>query len=299
MKYIVSLLILFAASLLVSQEVISIEVPEMDTLSLSASATFQYKEIDESSAIVKSRQFEGVFWTLNDSGDRARIFPFTLDGKMVTPEWYPEYDGLDIKDAVNIDWEDIAADDKGNLIIGACGNNGNTRKDLAFYIVQEPVPNDVIATRYTKKIPFRYPDQEKFPPKKRNFDCEAVFYADGHIYVLSKNRSDTNTTLYRLDSESQQEVNVLTKLATFDVKVGLVTAADCTPDGKKLAVLTYGNIWIFSSDTPGEWFNGSIRYMPIKAKQCEGICWDGDKLVMTNEQKDIMLVPMDKFVKVQ
>ncbi len=299
MRYIISLLMLLTASLLLAQGVISVEVPEMEPVEMTATATFQHNEIDESSAIVKSRQYEGVFWTLNDSGDKARVFPFTLDGNCVIPEWHTDYHGIEISDAVNIDWEDIATDDKGNLIIGACGNNGNTRKDLALYIVREPVPDGAISTRYQKKIPFRYPDQDRFPPKMRNFDCEAVFYADKHIYLLSKNRSDTNTSLYRLDTEDQLETNVLTKLATFDVKIGNVTAADCTPDGTKLAVLTYGNLWIFTGDTPGEWFKGSIQYMPVSAKQCEAICWDGDQLVMTNEQKDIMLVPMEKFVEVK
>ncbi len=299
MKYAILITFLMLVCAIMAQDVISIEVPVVDTVYLKPVTAFSHAEIDESSAIVKSRQYDGVFWTLNDSGDKARIFPFDLKGDCFKPEWYPEFEGISIPDAVNIDWEDIAADDRGNLIIGACGNNGNTRKDLALYIVEEPVPDNTIACRYSKKIPFRYPDQEEFPPKMRNYDCEAVFYAGGHIYLLSKNRSDTNTTLYRLESENQLEENVLTKLETFDVKIGNVTGADCTPDGRKLAVLTYLNLWVFTADTPGEWLTGSVEYLPIKARQCEGICWDGDELIVTNEQKDIMRVPMDKLVKVK
>ena len=81
-----------------------------------------------------------------------------------------------IPDAVNIDWEDIAVDDAGNIIIGACGNNANTRRDLALYMIREPHPLATTMTRVWKRIDFHFPEQTDFPPEKANFDCEAVFW---------------------------------------------------------------------------------------------------------------------------
>ena len=80
-----------------------------------------------------------VFWTHNDSGDAARVFATDRDGKLIQPDWYGgDYEGLKIKGAYNIDWEDIAIDNKGNLVIGAFGNNGNARRDLCLYLILNP-----------------------------------------------------------------------------------------------------------------------------------------------------------------
>jgi len=298
MKYALVTVLLLCAVLLAAQDIITVKLPSVKTVELKAKAHFQLPAINESSAMVRSRNLDGVFWTLNDSGDSARIFPFRLDGSSPKPEWAEDYQGIAIPDAVNIDWEDMAVDGDGNLVIGACGNNDNVRRDLALYVGPEPHPLAAVTTRYLHKYSFRYPDQDGFPPTLADFDCEAVFCAGGHIYLLTKHRSDTNTKLYRFDDLDPTAQNVPTLLATFAIG-GMVTAADCTPDGRKLAVLTYNNIWIFEVDGGDDWFHGRIRYMPISAKQCEGICWVGDQLYITNEQTEIIEVPMDKFVQVQ
>jgi hypothetical protein len=44
------------------------------------------KAISESSGLTMSCNFLGVMWTLNDSGDSARIFAITMDGEAVRPE---------------------------------------------------------------------------------------------------------------------------------------------------------------------------------------------------------------------
>ncbi len=290
-------LLLFSLSFL-NAEVISIELPKTDTLTLIHYATFNYEEINESSAIIKSRVWENVYWTLNDSGDKNRIFPFTRDGKVLRAEWYKEQAGVYIGDAVNIDWEDMATDNEGNLIIGACGNNGNARRDLAIYIFKDPFPEFTGTTRILKKIPFYYPEQTEYPAKIRNFDSEAVFCAFGNIYLLTKHRDDENTCLYRFDSMDPLKENPVTEIGTFNIR-GMVTAADATPDGKKLAVLTYKAIWVFESDTD-DYFNGNIYWLPIKAKQCEAVCFDDDKtLIITNEQMELFEVSIEDLIKIR
>lgn len=273
------------------------ELPDIEPIKLEPFATFSDSIINESSGIAKSRNIDNLYWTLNDSGDKARIFPVDKNGNVYKPEWYDTFDGLEIANASNIDWEDIAVDNDGNIIIGACGNNGNVRKDLAIYIVKEPHPLGTIKTRYDKMIPFHFPDQKEFPPKMVNFDCEAVFSDGDDIYVLSKHRSDTNTCLYKFVTMNQLEDNTLEKITEFPIH-GNVTGADCSIDGTKLAVITYNNIWLFESTEKGNWFNGKKLWMPISAKQCEAICFDGDQLIITNEQMEIFEVPMDKFIEI-
>ena len=160
---------------------------------LSASepyARFDSEMIDESSGFVKSRQYEDVYWTHNDSGDDPRIFAVDRSGALISPDWAKRYAGLRIPDAVNIDWEAIAIDDRGHIAIGAFGNNGNARQDLALYILTEPNPRAITKTRTLKQIRFRYPDQDAFPPKLRNYDAEALFFAYGKYHIISKNRSE-------------------------------------------------------------------------------------------------------------
>ena len=83
----------------------------------------------------KSWNYEDVFWVHNDSGDIARIFPVRRDGTSIIPP-DSESDGVLIKNGSNLDWEDIAFDNMGNIVIGACGNNANKRKDLGIYVFQ-------------------------------------------------------------------------------------------------------------------------------------------------------------------
>lgn len=268
-------------------------------------ATFSNPAINESSAIVRSRQFEDVYWTLNDSGDSARIFAVTRNGKAVQTKWASESkqsnNGIPIASAVNIDWESISTDDSGNLLIGAFGNNENARRDLAIYIVPEPDPRKIGKTRARRRIDFHYPDQTKFPDRKnKNFDCEALFFANGKAYLLSKHRSNTRTKLYRLDATEPLVSNELTLLDSFEAKEQ-VTGADATPDGRKLAVLTYAGCWVFiAPEGSDNYFNGEAYYKPFKARQCEAICWNNkDSLIVTNEQKDLFELTFENWERIR
>lgn len=239
----------------------------------------------EPSGLVKSRLWKDVYWAHNDSGDIPRIFPMHRDGRMYASERYGAAHGVHIPDAVNVDWEDITTDDQGNLIIGDFGNSEkNDRRDLCLYIIFEPHPT-VGQTSVQRKVFFAYPDQKEVPSPVRNFDAEALFFAHGHVYILTKHRSDTGTTLYRLDSMEPHKVNVLTKLESFDIQ-GRVTGADASPDGTRLAVLTYTGIWVFDSRAKERWFDGAIRWMPTEDNDAEGITIDGDRLVVSAGEGD-------------
>ncbi|MCI0514973.1 hypothetical protein L0128_17295 [candidate division KSB1 bacterium] len=252
--------------------------------------------VDECSGMVRSRQHADVYWIHNDSGDEARIFAINQQGELIQPANTLEYRGIPIADARNIDWEDITTDDSGNLIIGDTGNNDNRRQDLAIYLLSEPDPTDSGVVP-PKKIRFYYPDQHEFPPEKRNFDAEAIFWANGKIYLLTKHRSDNDTKLYRFDSLHDSEPNQLTLLDTFNI-LGQVTAADASPDGKKLAVLTYNAIWMFESVEGDDYFHGNIHWLPIQAGQCEAICFDGDILVVSNEGGKLYRIPLTDLLPV-
>ena len=281
-------------------------VEPIEGVELEIIATFQHPEISESSGIAISRWWPDVIWTHNDSGDSARIFATDLKGNVLMPNFVntETYKGLSVGNAVNVDWEDIATDNEGNLYIAACGNNANMRRDLAIYKIREPDPNTAITTRYHQVYPFTWPDQQSFPPKLKNFDCEAIFWANGTIYLLSKNRSDRLTKLYRFETLKHDELNIPTLVDSFEV-FGQVTAADATDDGSRIAVLTYDNVWVFElTGVDGmyqdDWFKGKVYYLKTireNTQQCEGISFlDPETLLITNEQGQIFQLNLDQMM---
>lgn len=272
---------------------------------LEPTARFASPEINESSGIVKSTAYEGVYWTHNDSGDRARIFPVTRDGQNVGPS---NGQGIKVLGATNIDWEDIASDHEGNLLIGAFGNNLNKRRDLSVYILPEPDPYEDTAARILKRVPFHLPEQQDFPPDEPNFDIEALFVANGNWYLLTKHRTDTETKLYRFDSRDPFESNPLTLVASFGAR-GFVTAADALADGSRVVVINYGSIWLFeppSAQIGGktlydvdQLFQGRVFWRPIRAGQCEAVCFiDPETLLVTNEKGEFFEVKTDELIEV-
>lgn len=275
-------------------------VPLQFPVRLTPTGRLSFDPINESSGLTASRKSPGVYWTHNDSGDWARIFAIREDGTIVAPpaNLNSPFQGFRIEGARNKDWESICTDNSGNLIIADTGNNANRRKDLGFYIVPEFDPSDPGSPEAIRHIKVFFPDQDMAQKRKKNYDCEAVFFAHGKIHVLTKHRADANSTLYRLDSTEGDQPIPLTPLARY-VSRDMVTGADCTPDGKRLAVLTLDAIWVFDAPENGIWFEGRARRLPILAGQCEAITWKDDStLLVTNEQRNIFTVDINNFVEV-
>ena len=248
------------------------------------------KRIEESSDLEKSGRFPDTYWTFNDSGGGPRIFAIRASGEIVKPDGAGEYQGIRVKNATNIDWEDMTVDGNGNLYIADCGNNDSRRRNLAVYILPEPDPRQTVRTSALSKIRFSYPEQHDFPPKNKDFDAEALFWRSGHLYLLTKHRSDTRSNLYRFDTVDPDRNNPLTLVDSF-VAGGMVTAADASDDGSLLAILTYHHIWLIElpSARAGDntLLHGRKYRLPIQAGQCEGICFNGDHLLISNERQEI------------
>jgi hypothetical protein len=264
------------------------------TTRLNPEARIHVAAVKESSGIVASRRYPGVFWTHNDSGDTARLFAFHRDGSAVSKD-LDDYRGVNILGATNRDWEDIAIGEDGTMYVGDIGNNNSTRRDLAIYVVAEPDPEASLNITLFKRAPFAYPDQTAFPPKPPNFDAEALFWADGTLWLLSKHHGDRRTTLYRFNSLRTDQTNVLARVEEFATDFP-VSAADASADGKRLAVLTNQSIWVFERGAIGaSWFAGRHWHERIHAGNAEAICWDGDDLVLTNEARDIFVVHLEEL----
>lgn len=232
--------------------------------------------VKECSGLVQSLRYGGVFWALGDGGNGAAIVPVSAEGKLARG-WAG---AVRVEGCKNVDWEDLALDNKGNLIIADVGNNSGRRKQLMLHFVGEPKPG-MTSVVPTRSLRVHYEDQKTV---SSDYDCEAVFCADGKIYLLTKHRSDKRTSLYRLDGDSAVRSNPLRLVDSFEIG-GMVTAADASPDGKMVAVLTYTGLWVFDFDrASGSIFRKGARWTPIFAWQAEALAWDGnDALVVGNE----------------
>ena len=73
--------------------------------------------------MVASRRHAGVFWTHNEghSQPREALYGITREGKSVA---FYRIEGANLQD-----WEDIAIDDDGHLVLGDIGNNKRQPRD--------------------------------------------------------------------------------------------------------------------------------------------------------------------------
>jgi len=280
-------------------------------------AVVDHAPIAENSGIVQSRRWPGTYWVHNDSGSAASVFALDAAGEVVVPPFLrdrftvgpeasrrdpPLWPGLELAGASNIDWEDIAVDDE-HLYIGEVGNNGNARRDLGVYVLREPNPAAVDRARPLAFWPVAYPEQQAFPPDDVwRYDCEAMFVFGGRLYFLSKHRPAgqmgtprADVDLYRLDTTHTDRVNVLAHVDHLDDIGGWVTAADLSPDGRRLAVLVYAPdtaVVLFEVPAVGDaLLSGPSRRIPLdlqQVKQAEGITWvDATTVRISNEQRQL------------
>jgi len=248
--------------------------------------------VKECSGMVQSLRYGGIFWVLGDGGSGAAIVPVTADGRLARGWTGP----VAVTGCKNFDWEDLALDDRGNLIIADVGNNSGRRKQLMLHFTPEPRPG-VRSIVPTRSLRVHYADQKEASP---DYDCEAVFSAGGRIYLLTKHRTDSRTRLYRLEGDSTKNSNPLRLVDSFDIG-GMVTAADASPNGKMVAVLTYTALWVFEYDrASGSIFRKGVRKTPIFAWQAEAVAWDGnDSLVIGNESGQLFRVALSNFETVR
>ncbi|MCA9233938.1 MAG: hypothetical protein KDA44_00605 [Planctomycetales bacterium] len=260
----------------------------------------------ENSGIVRGRLWPDAFWMHNDSGDEPRIYPVHRDGSPFATERDNDVPpGMLIGGAINVDWEDIAADSAGHLIIADIGNNGNNRRDLTLYYLAEPAPT-AERTRVLRAVHLRYPDQKHFPARADdfNYDAEAIFTLGEQVYILTKHRSDTAATLYRYDPNAKKAAKAATKKAVkldlvdrFEFG-GQVTAADATADGKRLLVATYNAFWLFQIDDAKQPLRGSVSWLPFEGpKQIEAVCFADESTLLAADEITGMLfaAPLDAF----
>ena len=275
--------------------------------------------LDELSGLTQSRLNPEVLWAHNDSLDRARLFALNRRGELLGE--HP------VIGAQNIDWEDMAAGDgpwSGLLFVADSGNNFHWRDELKVYVIREPsepgggAPLQVIAS-----LSYRFPQQRRLPPlqsAERCLDAEALFWAQGGLYLIAKCFWGGEAPLYRFPL-SQELLSALAERRSLDptpplileelarLQQGIssppfawrVTAADYLPAREELLVLSYFGLASYSwrgSPTGEALHPRQLWRFEGRAKQVEALAWiqggEGEpQIVLANEQRALWTLRLD------
>lgn len=173
------------------------------------------------------------WWGHNDSGYDEEFYRVNPDNGNL-----PQL--IELKNAKNRDWEDIAAEGD-TLYIGDFGNNNNDRQNLGVYIV--PLAeignssNETVQEFEWSFLPFSYTDQNNYstqPEDSSVYDCEAMVVRNGQVHLFTKSRKNYNTVHYRINPSN----NAADLVESFNSN-GLITGASLSPDGKLIALVGY------------------------------------------------------------
>lgn len=231
------------------------------------------KKLEENSGI--AFQKDTTLWVILDKGNPDKLYLTDFDGNLLNQ--------LKVTNGKNEDWEDITQDKKGNLYIADTGNNHGKRKELVIYkVAPKTVKEDKVEA---EKIRFTYPNHQ-------THDSEAMFYRNNHLYIITKDRGRPFTgeaMIYKIPAQSGSHTATLAGKFTPCSQQGLceVTAADISPDGRTVAVLGYGKLWLFTNFNSDDFTQGNMKTIELGATtQLEALCFmDEGTLLLSDEER--------------
>ena len=269
-----------------------------------AAFTLEDPRITESSGLATSSDGELVY-THNDSGDEGRLFAVGLDGRTRTVWTVP---GTEPRD-----WEDLARgpDEQGrsSLWIGDIGDNRALRENgLLVHRIPEPeaTGQEEAVTAEPTSFRLRYPDGP------RDAETLLVHPETGRLYVVTKPFTGAAEVFAAPPVLDPDAPNVLERVAQAQVlSTGtpggpglgtlanlLVTAGDVAPDGERVALRTYTDLyeWEIPDGDLSAAFEGepTVTALPPR-EQGEGLTYapDGGSVLVSTEGSGS---PVDRIV---
>ncbi len=257
-------------------------------------------DLDEVSGLAASRRHAETLWVAEDGGNQPRLVAINKRGRKLAT--------FTTGGLANTDWEDLAAfelDGRRYLLVADVGDNGGLRRTLLLHVLPEPLALQAGKRKGATLAPawsiaFRWPDGAR--------DCEAVAVdADrGQILLVSKRREPPELfslplrprddglqtarrigTLAGVPRASAEEQRADPRQARIRHQV---TAADVSPDGQRLAVMTYRNVLVYQRRARESWAAATTRRprlfpLPAWLHQGEAVAWaaDGHGLYATGE----------------
>lgn len=268
-------------------------------------------EISEASGIAVSRLNEDVLWIINDGGHKPNVFAVGMDGTNIG--------GFRLRNAQNVDWEDLSAFRFGNtsyLLIADVGDNQAQRKEYQLYIVPEPEISggdsgisSVMDWEY--RICFVYEDGPQ--------DCESVAVdpQNRKILMLSKRRvppvlyglplmpagnkklhiARRITEIRNIAQPTPQDLLEDPKFRRFHSQP---TSMDISSDGSAAAILTYKDAYLYRRLPHEAWpavFERSPQLIVMPGlRQLESLCFspNAKSIYITSEKLPTPLYRLDR-----
>ncbi|MGC1631803.1 MAG: T9SS C-terminal target domain-containing protein [Gelidibacter sp.] len=187
----------------------------------------QTPALDESSGLLF---YNDKIITHNDSGGKAELYEIHPTTGLITRT-------VEISNATNVDWEDIAQD-ASYIYIGDIGNNAGNRTDLKIYKISKEDYNTNDGRVQAAIIGFSYADQLDFTSRSNmtNWDAEGLISYGDKLLVFTKNWTDNQTNVYAIPKTSGTHSAVL--VSSFNTN-GLLTGADSSPDESVIYLAGY------------------------------------------------------------
>lgn len=251
--------------------------------------TLEHDALIELSGMAPSAQSD-FLWGHNDYGNQPRLFRIAPDGT--------DLGTVRVKGVRNVDWEDMTwrdGDDGRILFIGDIGDNRGQRDDIAIIAVTEP-------TADAQTVDVLWRRSLHYPEGPRDAEGLAFDARENLLYLLSKR--DTPPRLYRLQandgpSQTAEMVSDLTlpappfSLLFSDPRRALMfnlpTALDITRDGRRMAVLTYGAVYVFDRADAESWAQalerqpGRVIFPPMRQAEALAISNNGRAALIGSE----------------
>ena len=247
-------------------------------------STHARPDLVENSAAVMSRQFPGVLYTVNDSGNEPLLYALDTLGTD-RGAWH-------VTGAANVDWEAASIGPcRGDarprcLYIGDVGDNQGFHAAHVIYRVAEPAPRD---SKFTGSLA---PDSVVYSYPRIRPDVEAMYVApNGDTFLITKRpmrarRKGLRPALvFRIPAAAWNVHDriVVDLVDSLSIVPGsqplrVITDASLSPDGKHLAVRTYGELYVYSTDS----VTGRVSHAAspsicdvtsLGERQGEGVSW--------------------------
>ncbi len=261
----------------------NVSVFSQNTATLRTICELPNSDAESSGLYIQSRD---SIWSVNDGGNPSEIHLIDTFGQ--------KFREIDIVGASNLDWEELARDDAGNLYIGDFGNNLQTRQDLRVLRLVNPEAAQS-ATAFAEIINFSYEDQTEFPPNFNQwyFDCEAMLLMGDSIFVFTKDFSIPYIGFTRVYWLPNTPGNHIAKYfgafytADGSIPNGSVTGATISPDRSKIILVSNQRLWLFRNFEGQNFLNGEVHQFDLPDDtQKEAVAFVDECHVYITDERD-------------